>query len=149
MRTARVVMAGVIAVSGGVLAGCEKPPPSITVFSGTNSVRASALCWSFSGEPLAAGQCAQDIISGAELGGAPSLPVNAGDVVGISVDTQIAQQGWVPAVAGQRLLNRPITETYFRFTFPAGQLPEDGLGLQVIAGQSGDLHGVWTVRLTE
>lgn len=148
MRTGRVVLAGVIAVSGGLLAGCEKPAPGISVFSGTNSVRATAQCWSFTGDPLSADECARDIISGTELGGAPSLPVSAENVVGISVDPVIAERGWVPAISGQRLLNEPTTETYFRFTFPSGQLPEAGLGLQVIAGQDGDLQGVWTVRLT-
>lgn len=147
MRTGRVVLAGVIAVTGGLLAGCEKPAPGISVFSGSDSVRASALCWSFDGQPLTADQCARDIISGTDLGDAPQLSVTAGNVVGISVDKAVAEEGWVPAISGQRLLNEPTKETYFRFTFPSGQLPANGLGLQVIAGQDGDLHGVWTVRL--
>lgn len=147
MHTGRVVLAGVIALTGGLLAGCEKPTPGVSVFSGTQSVRTSALCWSFDDGPLTAGQCARDIISGENLGQAPELSVTAGNVVGISVDPAVAEAGWVPAVAGQRLLNEPINETYYRFTFPSGQLPPSGLGLQIIAGQDGDLHGVWAVRL--
>lgn len=147
MRTSRVLLAGVVAVAGGALAGCEQPTPGITVFSGTDSVRTSALCWSFSEAALGASECARDIISGADIGSAPQLGVSAGNVVGISVDPVIAERGWVPAIAGQQLLTTPITETYFRFTFPSGQLPANGVGLQVIAGESGDLQGIWAVRL--
>lgn len=149
MRTSRVVLAGALALSGGVLAGCEQPPPSITAFSGTNSERAAALCWAFDGDSLDSSDCAQEIIAGSELGDAPRLPVQAGNTVGISVDHAIADEGWVPAIAGQRLVNSPITETYFRFTFPPGQLPADGVGLQVLAGSNAQLRGVWAIRLVD
>lgn len=143
----RWVMTSVMALSGLVLAGCEQPAPGITAFSGTNSVRTEALCWAFDEDSLAPGDCARDIIVGSELGGAPQLPVAPGTVIGISVDSKVAEDGWVPSVGGQRLVNTPLTETYYRFTFPQTELPEDGLGLQVLAGPQTQLRGVWAVRL--
>jgi len=147
MRTSHVLLAGTVALAGGILAGCDQPPPSITAFSGSDSVRSPALCWAFDTGALTSGQCAREIISGEQIGDAPQLPVGAGNVVGISVDTAIAEAGWIPAIAGQRLVETPITDTYFRFTFPSAQLPEQGVGLQVLAGSSQELKGVWAVRL--
>jgi hypothetical protein len=146
MKTTRVMLAATIAAAGGVLAGCEQPAPAITVFSGTNSVRASALCWAFDADALEPGQCARDIVTGESTGDAPALEVLPGNTVGISVDKSVAKEGWIVSIAGQQLLDRPITSTYFRFTFPNQQLPERGFALQVLAG--GDqLRGVWAVRL--
>ena len=143
----RLLMAAVMALAGVGLTSCEQPAPGITAFSGTNSVRTEALCWAFDAESLAPEACARDIIVGSELGGAPELPVAPGTVVGISVDTAVAEDGWVPSLGGQRLVNTPLTETYYRFTFPQAELPEDGLGLQVLSGPQTQLRGVWAVRL--
>ncbi len=147
MRRRPILLIGCAALAGTVLTGCEKPDPGITAFSGTQSVRSAALCWTESDSGLQSGQCAQDIVSGDQLGAAPELRVQPGNVLGISVDTSIAERGWVPAVGGQRLVNEPITETYFRFTFPSAQLPPEGLGLQVLAGTGNRLQGVWAIRL--
>lgn len=149
MQFSRALLAGALVVAGAALTGCEKPAPAISVFSGTSSVRAPALCWSFSGAALDNQQCSRDILSGAELGRAPQLPVRAGNVVGISVDSAVAKKGWIPSIAGQPLANQPITDTYYRFTFPSAQLPENGVGLQVTAGRDGELLGVWAVRLVD
>ena len=148
MRTSRWALAGALAVTGTVLAGCEQPPPSVTVFSGSTSVRTAALCWAFDAPALRPGDCAQDIVAGSQVGDAPQLRVSPGNVVGISVDEAVAQEGWVPAIGGQRLVNTPITDTYYRFTFPQAELPAQGLGLQVLAGSGNQLRGVWAVRLT-
>jgi hypothetical protein len=153
MRSGRWALVGVVVLTGSVLTACEQPAPGITAFSGTNSVRAEALCWAFDADSLAPDACARDIIAGNELGGAPELPVNLnpGTVVGISVDKAVAEDGWVPALGGQRLVNSPITETYYRFTFPPtfpqAELPANGLGLQILSGPQTQLRGVWAVRL--
>lgn len=147
MRSGRWALAGVVVLTGSMLTACEQPAPGITAFSGTNSVRTEALCWAFDADSLAPDACARDIIAGNELGGAPELPVNPGTVVGISVDTAVAEDGWVPALGGQRLVNSPITETYYRFTFPQAELPANGLGLQILSGPQTQLRGVWAVRL--
>lgn len=143
----RLAMASVMAVSGLLLAGCEQPAPGITAFSGTDTVRTEALCWAFDADSLAPEDCARDIIVGTELGGAPELPVSPGNVIGISVDKKVAEDGWVPSIGGQRLVSTPLTETYYRFTFPQTELPPDGLGLQVLSGPQTQLRGVWAVRL--
>ncbi len=147
MRVRRLFVAAALTLSAVTLVGCEQPQPGVTAFSGTQSVRSSPLCWSGSSAGLASGQCAQDIVSGEQIGNAPQLQVRAGNVVGISVDESIAEKGWVPAIGGQRLVNTPIQETYFRFTFPAATLPDEGLGLQVLAGSNAQLNGVWAIRL--
>lgn len=146
MKRSRVVLAAALVATGGVLAGCEQPSPAITVFSGTSSVRASALCYAFDAPTLEPGQCAREIISGDSTGDAPSLTVRPGNTVGISVDKAVAKSGWVISVAGQQLVGEPLTETYFRFTFPNQQLPERGFALQVLGGED-ELRGVWAVRL--
>lgn len=146
MNPSRVMLAAALALTGGTLAGCEVPAPAITVFSGTDSVRASALCWAFDAEQLEPGQCARDLITGESTGDAPSLEVIGGNTVGISVDKSVAAEGWVISVAGQQLVERPIEGTYFRFTFPNQQIPEDGFALQVLTGDN-QLRGVWAVRL--
>lgn len=147
MRTSRVIAAAAVVLASGALAGCEKPAPGVTVFSGTNSVRTSALCWSFSGEPLAAEECTAQITAGVTPESAPDLRVRGGNTVGISVDPVIAEAGWVPTIGGQRLIEGTLTETYFRFTFPATEVPDEGYGLEIVAGQGEDLKGVWAVRL--
>lgn len=147
MRTSRVIAAAAVVLASGALAGCEKPAPGVTVFSGSDSVRTSALCWSFSGEPLASDECTAQIAEGVTPDSAPDLRVRGGNTVGISVDPVIADAGWVPAIGGQRLVEQTITETYFRFTFPATEIPEQGYGLEILAGQEQELKGVWAIRL--
>ena len=48
------------------------------------------------------------------------------------------------------LVTEPVRETYFRFTFPAGQtFPEGGFPLEIVAVGTGDVpRGVWLFRLT-
>jgi len=147
MHKRRLLTTAVVLVGGIALTGCEKPPPAITAFSGTDSVRSEALCWSFESPSLEPGECAEGILQGTDFEGAPELEVRAGNVVGISVDTVIADEGWIPAIGGQRLVNEPIEETYVRFTFPSAQLPPQGVGLQVLAGADLQVRGVWSVRL--
>ncbi len=149
MPKRRWTLAAVVAIGCGVLAGCEQPPPGVTAFSGTSSVRVPALCWAFDSPTLESGECAQSIVAGSQLAEAPQLQVRPGNVVGISVDKAIAEEGWVPAIGGTNLVNSPITDTYFRFTFPSAQLPSQGVGLQVLAGSDAQLRGVWAIRLVD
>ncbi len=43
-RLVAIGLAGTAAAT--VLAGCEQPTPGVTMWSGTHSTRAQALCWS-------------------------------------------------------------------------------------------------------
>jgi hypothetical protein len=149
MRLRRSFLAGSLAaVSVLALAACEKPAPGVSVVSGMSSAYRAALCWSFDGEPLSAETCAQDVVTEA-LDGADvaAIPVIPGQVIGISVDPAVADAGWFPVIGSQRLTQRPITSTYYRFTYPDLQeVPVDGVSLQVVAGSEGTL-GLWVFQL--
>lgn len=149
MRLGRSFLAGSLAaVSVLALAACEKPAPGVSVVSGMSSAHRAALCWSFDGEPLSAETCAQDVVTEA-LDGADvaAIPVIPGQVIGISVDPAVADAGWFPVIGSQRLTQRPITSTYYRFTYPDLQeVPVDGVSMQVVAGSEGTL-GLWVFQL--
>ena len=131
------------------LAGCTKPGPGITVFSGTTSANREAACWSFDGTGIDASTCAQDVLDSATAGDAiASIPVIPGTVVGISVDPKVADVGWTPRVAGQPLVAEPLTTTYWRFTFPEFQeVGDDGLTMEIVAGEGDATRGIWLFQL--
>lgn len=148
MRRVRVMGVTVVAVAAAAsLAGCEKPPPAVSVFSGTTTVNEQALCWSFDSDSLAPGACAQDILQGRQTNGVANVPITAGNTVGISVDPAVAEAGWSPLIGGQQIVKEPITETYFRFTVPLG-IPAEGVPLQIVAGRDTQIRGVWIFSLT-
>jgi hypothetical protein len=124
----RTLTFALVAVAVFGLAACEKPNPGATVWSGTNSEHSQALCWST--DPAVAGtrDCAQDVIAKFVAGGkAPVITVTPGNTLGISVDPEVADNGWFPVIGQERLSQTPITSTYFRFTFPTlQQIPADG-----------------------
>ena len=135
----------VLAVAGAAaLAACEKPPPGVTVFTGTSSERLAPTCFSWDGQ-IDPQHCLNDAAQKAASGQTSSLTVVPENVVGISVDTSIAEQGWYPAIAGQRLSQEPITETYFRFSFPRVPANPQGYPLAIIS--EGEQKGVWAVRM--
>jgi hypothetical protein len=71
-----------------------------------------------------------------------------GETVGISVEPVVADTGWFPVVGNQRLTSKPITSTYYRFTFPELQeFPEEGLLLQIVAGTDSETRGIWVFKL--
>lgn len=141
------------AVAAGVLAltGCEKPYPGATVWSGTQSEFESALCWSF--DPAVGVDEENCVTSLSEIAagasGLPELEVSAGNTLGISVDPVVADNGWVPVIAGQRLVEEPLTSTYWRFTFPQ-QPPAEGFEMQILANtEDGEqLRGVWAFKIS-
>jgi hypothetical protein len=145
----RLTLWGVtLAAATVALAGCEKPGPGITVWSGTNSAHTSALCWSFeAASPVDEVACAESIVAG-EGGEIPRLSIINGNTVGISVDPVIADNGWFPVINNQAL-TEPIFSTYWRFTFPDfEQIPGEGLELQVRALTEGEeTRGLWAFQL--
>jgi hypothetical protein len=146
----RALATGLVALSPLLLAGCEKPNPGVTVWSGTSSEHVAALCWQHEeGAPLGARDCARDVLDRASSGeGITRLEVSPGDTVGISVDTVVAENGWSVQIAGNTLA-AGLTETYYRFPFPANVAPEGpGYTLQVLAaaGDTGT-RGYWFFQL--
>jgi hypothetical protein len=146
----RSLAIALVALSPLVLAGCEKPYPGVTVWSGTSSEHTQALCW----QPeevggLTAKECANDVLETAGSGqGITALEVAPGATVGVSVDPVVAEGGWSLQIAGQTLATG-LTETYYRFTFPE-QVAAEGPGytLQVIAAaQPNGARGYWFFQL--
>ena len=146
----RSLAIALVALSPLVLAGCEKPNPGVTVWSGTSSEHVQALCW----QPKELGgltpkECAEDVLTAAGSGqGITTLEVSPGDTVGVSVDPVVADGGWSLQIAGQTLATG-LTDTYYRFTFPE-QVAAEGAGytLQVIAAaRPNGARGYWFFQL--
>ena len=141
----------IFALTPLLLAGCEKPDPGVTAWSGTNSVRANALCWQHDGgAALGTGDCATDILSAAAAGqGVQTLDVQPGATIGISVDTVVADAGWSVQIGSQPVASN-LTNTYFRFTFPETGIDQTGTGfvMQVTANAAAaGTRGHWFFRL--
>lgn len=146
----RSLAIALVALSPLVLAGCEKPYPGVTVWSGTSSEHSEALCW----QPakvggLTAKECANDVLETAGSGqGIDVLEVAPGATVGVSVDPVVAEGGWSLQIAGQTLATG-LTDTYYRFTFPETVATEGaGYTLQVIAAaKPNGARGYWFFQL--
>lgn len=146
----RSLAIALVALSPLVLAGCEKPYPGVTAWSGTSSEHIEALCW----QPAERGgltprECAEDLLATAGSGqGITALEVAPGETVGVSVDPVVAEGGWSLQIAGQTLASG-LTDTYYRFTFPE-QVATEGAGytLQVIAAaKPNGARGYWFFQL--
>lgn len=133
-----------VAASLMTLTACAKPAPAITIFSGANSVHSEAACW--------AADCSQPV-----AGEIAALAVTPGRTFGISVDSEVAEAGWQPAIIingqAQALEQRIIHKRYWRMTFPEstrGSFPAGGLQVQIASGPTADGHrGVWVFTLTD
>lgn len=148
-RTTAALVAMTSLLGAGLLAGCEKPPPGVTVWSGSDSVRSEALCWAFESDQLQPGECAEEILQGTvtsdDIG---SLELIPGDFFGISVDPAVADSGWTVRIGQEALTPTPLTSTYFRFQVPQNvTIPQEGFALQVVAGQDTRIRGVFAARL--
>ncbi|MCU0297021.1 MAG: hypothetical protein MUF33_00720 [Candidatus Nanopelagicales bacterium] len=140
----KVAAVAVALAATAALAACEKPPPGVTVFTGTSSQRIAPICFSWEGQ-INAEECLTQAATAAADGQTKTLDVVAENVVGISVDPSIAEAGWYPTIAGQRLSQESLTTTYFRFTFP--RVPANPQGYPLAVVSEGEEKGVWTVRM--
>ena len=148
----KMLVWGAVVAGAVALTGCEKPNPGATVWSGTHSEHAAALCWSFdAATPIDETECARSVQQRAEAGGeVPRVSVSGGQTVGISVDPVVTDNGWIPVIGNERLSEQPITAPYWRFTYPDFQeTPPEGLELQILAlGENeGELRGLWAYNL--
>ena len=147
----RATALGLAVASVLPLAGCEKPAPRVTVFSGTESRNIEAACWNEQ-DAKAEGSCLPR--SG------QSLPITPGNTIGVSVDRDIAEAGWVIQINDQSLVREPIEDSYYRFTLQeqdfaalAQQDPASGgqalLRVSALTDSGGQpqARGVWAVRL--
>ncbi|RJK97797.1 hypothetical protein [Vallicoccus soli] len=150
-RPRPAVRAAALAGAGAlVLTGCEAPTPLVTVFTGTTSVNAHAVCWSFDEEPVDPSTCTP----GDEV---PSIEYQASETVGISVDVDVAEGGWIPYVATgagaqeQPLVADPLESTYYRFALPELSAEQATVTLRVVAvtgeGEETGTRGAWLFTL--
>lgn len=148
-RARLAVTVAALAAVTVALAGCEKPNPGASVFSGTTTQYRQAACWAADGGTIDANACAQDVIAKAKDGAKiATIPVVPGQVIGISVDPVVADAGWYPRINGQNLTPSALTSTYYRFTFPDFQeVSPDGIALEIIAGSAEATQGIWLFQL--
>jgi hypothetical protein len=161
MPSARsLVLALAVAAAALALTACDKPAPGATIFSGASSEHREALCWSFDADraytaddcvvDVAAAQSQQSVFDALDEYLA-TLEVSPGDVVGISVDPEVADAGWSVTVNGRPLHRDLLTETYFRFTMPPQPLRQGSAELQIqAAAEDGtSARGFWVFRLAD
>ncbi|MCH9720191.1 MAG: hypothetical protein K0U60_10020 [Actinomycetia bacterium] len=133
-----------VTVASAMITSCEKPPPAVTVWSGSDSKYVPAQCWSFDDEPLDSRTCAEDILAGTRSDGLPTLPTQPGSTFGISVDPVVAEAGWQIRVSGQPVTTTPIYENYYRLPYAT---PPQTINLQIVAGGTSGTKGAWLVTL--
>ena len=134
-RVATLAMAAAGLAVSSMLTACEKPLPAATFFSGSHSTRIEASCWT---EDEQGGDCA------IPQTGSGELEVSPGDTVGISVDPEVAEHGWVPAIGNSSLVPRAIKEKYYKLTLNEEQIQQGSL--QVFATEDGSsFRGVWVI----
>ena len=151
MQSRRVAAAAALALTAFTMAGCDKPGPNATVFSGTTSATREALCWS--PDPAATptpDDCLFGNDSPAQLADyVARIPVVPGGTVGISVDPEVAKAGWSVTVNGRPLNSHLITSTYYRFALSEQNLRRGSLQLQVVGATSDgkQTRGNWVFEL--
>lgn len=129
------------------LAGCEKPTPQVTVFSGTSSVQDQAVCYAREDEPPVD---VQQCLAGAGEDGVRSLDVIPGRTLGISVDVPVAEQQWIVLLDGQQFTQRPITDSTYRRFLVSDEFGAQGpalLQVRELGGDAEEVRGVWLFRL--
>lgn len=138
-----------VAAVGALLAlsACEKPAPIVTVVSGGESVYAEASTWCF--EDQTGDECAERETE------VTSLPVRAGETVGVDVDEELAEGGWylelsAPGGGSEPQRSDPQLGHYFSFTAPS-VAAGSALELDVFAvgeGEGEEPRGEFRFRLT-
>lgn len=139
--------------------GCEKPAPSATVFSGTNSAHREAICWSFEpDQAVEKADCSLDLdtepaseVAQKLLDEIAVIPTTPGETVGISVEPSVAENGWVVSINGRSLNSEPVTEKYFRFTMPPGPLRRGDaqLVISALTAEGDGVRGSWIFGLSQ
>jgi hypothetical protein len=144
----KILASGLAVVLACTLTACEKPHPEATVTAGTSSAHGQALCWA-QDSALSAQTCAESLVAGAlNNPDTPTVKIVSDETLSISVDPKVAELGWYPAIGGQRLSEKAIYGTYYRFTFPKMAIPDTGYSLQIIAQSAKNApRGIWVFKL--
>jgi hypothetical protein len=97
------------------LAACEKPSPLVTLVSSGNTVHSEAQVYCFEGQSVQQANCAGRAEEVKELRVRPGQPI------GIDVDKEVAERGWLIEVGeGEQAQqsNVFVDDHYFSFGFP-------------------------------
>lgn len=119
------------------LAGCQKPPPEVTIQGGGTSLRSEPLRYNLDGSTFE------------NRKGPKVLAVRAGDTVNISVDKKVADAGWLV------LVNDKITRVSRgkpHYAFPApdfANAPDASLVVFEQPPNGGDATGSWIFTLRQ
>lgn len=146
MRTSfkSVALAAAVLVS---VTACDKPKPEVTVVSGARSVHAAATCW------MADENSACTLDANAP---ATALPATSSAVLGISVDSDVAEVGWRPSLVvngqEQKLTSGVLHRRYWRMQYPEVALTSlAGTPLQLVVysmtADGKNVRGFWNFSL--
>jgi hypothetical protein len=143
-RVRPAVVAALLSCGGMLLTGCGvESEPLVTVFSpGSGSVTVSPQCWS-PDEVVSERDCA----STSNLG---RIEVQPGATIGVNVDPEIAELGWVPTVGGERLVAQDLDTTYYRFALSESNFadtPDPALEIFAV-DEDQKTRGLWVLQLT-
>lgn len=111
-RLSAVVSAALLVLA---LSACEKPSPLVTLVSSGNSVFSEARAYCFEGQSVQEANCAsreQEV---------KELRVRSGQPIGIDVDKEIAERGWLIEVGeGEQAQQSEVfvDDHYFSFGLP-------------------------------
>ena len=149
-RSARLATCAVTTASLLLLAGCDKPFPTVTVQSGSSEDHVDAVCWKRDGTPISPTTCQSQLDPDQRAARMGLVKVHAGDSIGVSVDPDVADAGWQVQVGDGALSARRLTDTYFRFgPFGERDLANAPLQLRIFAyaGPGNDARGLWLFTL--
>jgi hypothetical protein len=125
-----------VVIAVGVLVGCQKPAPGVTLQSGSRVVRASAAVYERGGKQVTGTREVK------------VLKVHPGAVVNIDVDRSLAHKGWTVHIttgsSGSDTVNSPVLHQQ-HFSFNAGSANSDVVVSQQGTGRSPS--GLWAFTL--
>ncbi len=130
-----------------LIAGCDKPVPSISIVSAGKYQHTAAVVWCFDGQRFdGPGSCTQRTSS------QPRLQVRGGEQLSVEVPQEVRKRGWYVAVAiGRDAKNKeqyqrgPIQHDHSYFSFTVPRFPSSNtMTVQVIAvGDNNTNSGIW------
>lgn len=141
-----------VATTALLLTACTKPNPGVSVWAGTQSLHMQAQCWSPNAAvSLDLNKCSAALDAADKGKTIPTLTVNPGATMGISVDVKVAKNGWIAKLGSTTLTPTKVTTTYWRFTYPQLQgLPTKNQLIVLATGPTQQtFRGVWVFNTVE
>ena len=150
MPVRRLVRVGLAAAALLAAGACQKPSPGVTIVTGGHSVHVAASNYCFHGKTLTSqAQCVAD---GPRI---TTVKVRAGDTVGIDVDSELADTGWVVYDPVSKQNGEVHNDHYVSFPVDLGNAPAAFLEVHQVTGSGrspSDLVrvlGIWRFQLVE